>query len=374
MSTPPRQPWLRNAFLAVLCAFAFGGWNDQAVKGFPDSYPKTFGETVKAGEAEGRLVIWSTTDRDQVAELVAAFLRKYPGIAIEYRDMPSAEIHRQFMQNIRQGRPSADILWSSAMDLQIKLVNDGFALRYETPERRNIAKWANWKNQAWAITAEPIVFVYNSQKLSQSGVPVSHRAVIEALAARNTPFRNTATYDPEASAFGYLLAMNDNFIDHRALRLASALGQARGRLHSTTQEIIADVDSGPAPFGYNIIASYALEYAKRHPNIRIVVPHDYILYVSRVCIIPANAPHQNAAKLFLTFLLSREGQYILSKKSMAPTRLDVPVPQDLQAATSSNKKITLGPSLLVMQDVLTKKKFLRDWHSALGQSDASRPR
>ena len=40
--------------------------------------------------------------------------------------------------------------------------------------------------------------------------------------------------------------------------------------------------------------------------------------------IPAKAPHSNAAKLFVDFALSREGQEILGKFNRVPARPDVP--------------------------------------------------
>ena len=54
------------------------------------------------------------------------------------------------------------------MDLQIKLVNDGYAQTYVSKEIAHIPDWAIWKDEAYAVTAEPIVIVYNKKLVAES--------------------------------------------------------------------------------------------------------------------------------------------------------------------------------------------------------------
>ncbi|NEU36662.1 ABC transporter substrate-binding protein, partial [bacterium LRH843] len=39
----------------------------------------------------------------------------------------STDLYRRFVAESDAGRPGADLVWSSAMDLQARLINDGYA-------------------------------------------------------------------------------------------------------------------------------------------------------------------------------------------------------------------------------------------------------
>ena len=63
-----------------------------------------------------------------VAPLVKDFNTLYPGITVEYNDMNSTELYNRFISETAAGGDTADALWSSAMDLQMKLAAGGYAM------------------------------------------------------------------------------------------------------------------------------------------------------------------------------------------------------------------------------------------------------
>lgn len=332
---------------------------------YPETYPAEFASIVNDAQTEGQLAIWSSTDRTHVTGVLAAFARKYPRIKVVYRELAARSIYEEYLAGTNAGHNAADLLWSSAMDLQIKLVNDGYTQRFVSPERKAIEPWANWKNQAWGVTAEPVVFVYNKALLSSTKTPDSHQSLRDALRANPALRGRVATYDPSTSAFGYLLAMHDDLADHQVMATAAALGSAEARMFPTAQAIIAEVASGRAVIGYNVIGPYAADYARHDPNVGIITPRDYTLYVSRIAVIPKDAPHPNAARIFLTFLLSREGQMLLAAQSMPSIRSDLIGPTQSIADATNRREIKVGPALLVAQDQLTKQEFLERWQNSM---------
>ncbi|HXN83444.1 MAG TPA: extracellular solute-binding protein, partial [Myxococcales bacterium] len=92
-------------------------------------------------------MVYSTTDSAVVAPLLKDFATLHPGIAVEYNDMNSTELYNRFVSEAAAGVGSGDLLWSSAMDLQMKLANDGYAAEYESPEVPALPPWAVWKNE-----------------------------------------------------------------------------------------------------------------------------------------------------------------------------------------------------------------------------------
>jgi iron(III) transport system substrate-binding protein len=134
-----------------------------ALSAVPAGYPRSYSNRVLEANQEGRLSIYSTTDAHEVDELLRDFRALYPQIAIDYADINSTEVYSRFIAEVAAKEGTADLLWSTAMDLQIKLVNDGYAQAYASPEKPNLPPWAIWKNEAYGITAEPVVIVYNKR-------------------------------------------------------------------------------------------------------------------------------------------------------------------------------------------------------------------
>ena len=352
------------AGLALLAS----GCSDAPSTPIPAGYPRGYAKIIEAAGKEGALIVWSSTDKAQVADLLSGFRQRYPEIELTYREMRATNIYNWSVGKGRdkKGGPVPDLILSSAMDLQMKLVNDGYAQAYESPEGAKIASWANWKNQAWGVTAEPIVLVYNRRLVPGPRVPRSHFEFRRLLEAQGPSLKGqVATYDPAQSAFGYLILAQDDLASPDVWRTVRALGANDVRLLPTTKAIIADVASGKVRIGYNVLGSYAADFARRDPELGVVLPRDYTLVMSRIAIIPLTARHGNAARLFLDHLLSREGQRALAKHSMPSVRPDVAPPLTLASEGVAIRAIRVGPALLVNQDRLSRAHFMRQWNAAL---------
>lgn len=333
----------------------------------PTDYPASYQKIVEEAGQEHALTIWSVTDAKSVAPLLDRFRRLHPDIAVTYTDLPARDLYNRFLADVQAGRGVADFLWSSAMDLQIKLVNDGYSQRYVSPESDNLPDWAAWKDEAWGVTAEPIVFAYNRRQMAPFGkVPGTRPDLLRFLATNRVRLMGKiASYDPAVSAVGYLYLAQDKQANRNTWDLVSALGKVGVRLFPTTESMLSELAKGRLAFAYGMIGSYAFEAQAQNPEIGVLVPRDYALIMSRIAMIPKDARHPAAAKLFLDFLLSREGQSLLASRYMSPVRTDIQLPQRLRINTDSARAIRVGPSLLVHQDQLTRAKFLRDWSRAL---------
>ena len=160
----------------------------------PPGYPADYGKLIEAANKEGRVVIYSTTDAAASSPLLKDFAALYPGIRIDYTDMNSTELYSRFIAEVASGSGTADLLWSSAMDLQVKLAADGNAATYASPEISALPKWAVWRNQAYGTTYEPITFVYNKRLVPAADVPNDHPALLEP--ARHQGQSPTRTRSP----------------------------------------------------------------------------------------------------------------------------------------------------------------------------------
>ncbi|KTE38415.1 iron ABC transporter substrate-binding protein [Sphingopyxis sp. HIX] len=333
----------------------------------PKGYPRSYRAIMDAARAEKTLVIYSTTDRREAEGLIAAFERRYPFVRVDYRELSSATLHNMVLADARLKRPGADLLWSAAMDLQTKLVNDGYAQAYASPEKPNLPAWAAWKNEAWGTTAEPIVFAYNRKLVPKADVPRTHADLTRLLRAKTGFYRGRiATFDPQRSSAGYLFLSQDLQVSRDTVPLMSALGRAKVGLYANSSDMLTRLGSGKLVFVYNMIGSYALERQSHDPNIGVVMPSDYTLIMSRIAIIPDRARHPNAAKLFLDFMLSRPGQAQLSSRYMTPVRTDVTARAGARAPANIARSLRIGPALIANLDQMKRRRIMNQWSAAIG--------
>jgi iron(III) transport system substrate-binding protein len=324
--------------------------------------PRTDHRIVDAAREEGRVVVYATADAEVVAPLLADFADLHPDIAIEYHDLQSGEIHERILAEVASGAGKADVAWSSSMDLQMKLANDGAAAPYRSPEAGQLPPWAVWKAEAYGTTFEPLAFVYNKRLLREDEVPRSHAELAKVLRARRDRFAGkVATYDPERSGIGFLLMTQHERIDPSFAEQARAFGGVGVRLHTSTAEMLAGVRKGEHVLAVNVLSSYAL--ARPHEDVGIVYPRDYTLVLSRVALVPRSAPHPNAARVFLDYLLSQRGQEVLANRvRLGAIRADV---GGGAPALARGTPLAIGASLLVYLDAEKKREFLRRWRRAM---------
>lgn len=359
---PPaaRRRWRLALLLSVTVTFTVTGAAQ------PRGYPRSYGDIIAAAQREGTVVVYSTTDEHEVVGALAAFQAHYPFLHVDYRELASPDLYDRVIMESRARQPTGDLIWSSAMDLQIKLVNDGYAQAYASPEKPWLPDWAIWKNEAWGVTAEPVVIAYNKRLVPPKDLPATHAAFERLLRARTDFYRNrVSTYDPRLSGFGYLQLTQAYHVSRDIVPLASALGAVEVKLYTSTRPLLADLESGSSLFAYNALGSYALELATRNPDIGVIMPADYTLVVSRIALIAREARQPNAAKLLLDFLLSAEGQRHLARAHMAPSREDVEALPGSKPPASAARPVKLGPALLADLDRIRRERTLATWQAAL---------
>ncbi len=336
----------------------------------PAGYPADYGKTVEAAKKEGKLIVYATTDAVAATPLVKDFEALYPGISVEYSDLNSTEVYNRFISESAAGS-TADFIWSSAMDLQVKLVAEGKALTYASPEIPNLPKWAVWNNEAYGTTNEPIAFVYNKRIVPAADVPQTHTDLEKLLAAKPDFYKGKVTaYDPERSGVGYLFVNEDvkNWPD--AWNLFREFGKTSAKLYTSAGAMMERVGSGEHLIGYGIFGSYALGRAKKDPGIGIVLPKDYTLITSRVAFISKQAKNPNAAKLFLDYMLSKRGQTIIANQALLYSlREDVDGPASAKKVREEvgdkARPVEIGPELLKNLDQMNRLAFLKKWQAAM---------
>jgi iron(III) transport system substrate-binding protein len=154
---------------------------------------------------------------------------------------------------------------------------------------------------------------------------------------------------------GYLLASQDARQSSEFNSLIDAFGGVHAEIDERAATLLDHLENGRLAIGYNLLASYAQSRVERGAPLSIVYPEDYTLAVARTAVISAQAPHPQAAHLFLDYLISLRGQQVLASRSrLFAARQEIQGPFGRIGITGAQvgplRPITLGPGLLVYLD------------------------
>lgn len=352
------------AALAVACIPAIA-------QTIPAGYPADYAQTITAANKEGKVVIYSALDTKAAQPLVKDFNALYPNIKVEYNDMNSTEMYNRFIAEVASGQGSADIMWSSAMDLQVKLVDEGQAMTYASPEVSKLPTWAVYKNQAYGTTYEPAVFIYNKRLVTGDEIPQDHAAFAKLINGKVDKFKGkVTTYDIEKSGVGFMFVVQDTKYFPGMKDLEKGFGATSYKVYSSTGNMLEKVSSGEHLLGYNVLGSYALVRAKKDANLGVVLPKDYTLVLSRVLFIGKAAKNPNAAKVWTDYVLSQRGQKLIgSDVELFSIRNDVDAEY---TAASLNKQlggnvkpIPVSAEIVEYLDKNKRLEFLNNWKATL---------
>lgn len=335
---------MRNLFVLILCVWptiaSAMEWEEHRL--------------FKGASGSQTLRVISNTDSSFFEPIIDAFLTINPTLNIEYLVAGSADIYNEF----RDSSVQYDLVISSAMDLQLKLVNDGFAHRVENITHPD---WAQWRQSLFGFSLEPATIVVNKLAFATLPVPRSRQEMIEVLRAYPDIFRGKiGTYDVRQSGLGYLFATQDARASDTYWRLMEIMGSLETRLYCCSGDMIDDLADGTLAIAYNVLGSYARARDDLTDNIEIILPADFPKIMMRTVLVTKDSRRQQSATSFL--------RYLISSRWSDTEKQDIPLPS-LHGVSNNTQRsiIVLEPGLMIFLDRLKRQTFIKEWVDAIVQ-------
>lgn len=328
-------------------------------------------ELVAAAQKEGSLTVYHATDSTYSKPLFDGFEKKY-GVKVVGMDLGVSTVYSRIIAESAANQVTADIAWSSAMDTMMALAEDGYATEYTSPEAGKIPGWANYRNMLYATTVEPYAVVFNTDVWSSATLPDTYDGMIRFLREGGPKLKGkVAAYDPEKAGAGFINFTFDSQQRPDFWDWAKALGGTGVKLYSGSGSVKESVLSGENSLAVGVIGSYAFGWAKESPKIGVTFLKDYTSAFSRLALITKGAPHPNAAKLFLDFMLSDEGQRLIAGAGLPSVRADL---EGVVTVVSLNARvggglhpIPVSDKLLEYVEPMKRSSFLKQWKTAIGR-------
>ncbi|MFI5339289.1 MAG: extracellular solute-binding protein [Candidatus Methylomirabilales bacterium] len=256
------------------------------------------------GKSEDSVVVYSAADADMVNAVAAAFEKKYPGIKVSTVVAGSGEIIKRM--EAEKERPLGDVGWSFGPEA----IGDkkGLFEPYLSKEAGSFFPGQVPADRVWTpFTTMPYVLMYNQKLVSETEKPKAWKDVLDPK------WKGKVAYaDASKSGSSYTLLVtwltiygkNEagwKFVED-LLRQCKVLPKS-----SMTYQGVAN---GEYPIGPTFEQG-AFEYLKGGAPIGLIYPSEGTAITLDGSAIIKNAPHPNAARLFLDFTVSKEMQELM---------------------------------------------------------------
>ncbi|MCF4099207.1 sensor histidine kinase [Maritalea mediterranea] len=316
------------------------------------------------------LEIWGATDKSAFQPVVDAYMAANPGIDVSYTEILTTELYQRILNN---DPDTPDIVMSSAMDLQIDLVNKGYAQALPEQSLPNVKPWAAWRSELFGYTFEPAAVIYHKPTFEGIDLPETHADMANFIRDNEDQLRaQIGYYDIRTSGAGYLLATQEARLSQQFFRIAESLGRAGVRVFCCTGSMIDATASGELKMSLNVIGSYALNATKDKPDLGVHFFDDFNPVMSRTVFVSKTADNRDWARDFVSFLLSDAGQSVISEKSgllpISETHLrsnEASAENVLSIDSGRFVPIRLSIGLLTYLDRMKREKFLESWQEAV---------
>lgn len=279
----------------------------------PESAPDL--ELIEGAKKEQRLVFYTTMDLPQNIRVVHDFVQKYPFLGLEVHPLEAATLVERVRSEARSGVPTWDVLLGGGGLFQ-PLLAAHLIVPYRSPQREAVSDALNDSEGYWSgYYVNPYVLGYNTTSVKQDEVPKKYDAL---LAPRWKG--NRIAIDGEAH--GLLRALAATWGADKALvylkRLANqqpvmarASITAVDSLHTGNVSLV--IARAPVIQGYKKKLGSPIDWTFLEP---VVAQIDAVM-------LSAQSRSPNAARLFVDFVLSKEGQSGLAGVQQIPVRRDM---------------------------------------------------
>jgi iron(III) transport system substrate-binding protein len=325
---------------------------------------------------ESKLVIYSTLDTLSATTLLEDFRLKYPQTDLQYFDLGSADIYTRYLTERSAGQPTADILWSTGIDLQYELLKNDSALPYRVAAYDSLPDNAKYQTLAYVSSYALVTPIYNTQKIPANMRPTSMKDTADLLADRTlfpAASQSVGTFDVARSGFGltftYYLSKTHPELVQQQLTNASAVQPIA---ETSTGRLLEKVRTGEVGLVTNSIANYAFRDAPANSVIGAFIPSDVVVLVPRAIFITKEAAHPIAAQRFLDFVLSSEGQLDLASAAEVTQGANAKYPalsmSSIMTNTTDAVIVTLGDAYLEeLLNPSVKAQFIAQWKQWLNR-------
>ena len=268
----------------------------------------------ESASGEGEVVLYSSLNNEQIVTLVDAFKKKYPAIKTSFYRGTSERVLQRALTEAKAGRFAVDVLTSAGFQVQL-MKESGLTQRFVPPEASGYDEGFKDPDGHW-INVHSLLNTmgYNTQLVRPNEAPKKYE---DLLAPKWKGKIGVNLQDPE-----WYVNLQRRMGKEKARGFLRALANQQPGLrdgHNITAQLLA---AGEFHVVSNTYAHILARIKGQGGPVQYVFDEPVITYLHPVALAKA-APHLNAGKLLMRFILSVDGQKMLRDQGRIPGHRDI---------------------------------------------------
>ncbi len=265
-----------------------------------------------AGAKNDKEVVWyTTTSAGDNQAIVAGFTKKYPFLKVQVLRSTGEKLRQRVLAETSAGQFLSDVLSVSSMEMGL-LKSRNLLQPYDAPEAEKYPTGAKDREKAFtAIYARNFVIGYNTSMLAEKDRPKDWSDLL-------APFWK-GKFAMDEEEFEWYGTLVDYWGREKAGKFIRALAAQQPQLrrgHSLLAQLLA-----AGEFHAALVFPFEIEQLKQKgARVDWSATSDPIVTSINVMALSTKAPHSNAGKLLINYVLSEEGQTIIKNVSRVPLR------------------------------------------------------
>jgi len=259
---------------------------------------------VEAAKKDGKVIVYGAQVPQAMKPLHAAFEKKYD-IQVDYWRGSSTKVSERALTEYRAGKPGFDVVEGNR-GVQLIMRDDGLFQKYIPPSSEKFP--AKFKEKDGMITpwrVLPISILYNTEMVKPAELPKTFDDLLNPKWSGKITMPDPTRHTTTAQFLWNLREIKgDKWLD-----LVKGLANQKPLLVESLAPVTTTIIKGEAPVGITYI-----KYVKQYKGPIGYVLMDKYLSDPNYMSLGAKAPHPNAAKLYLEFVTSAEGQKLAAQE------------------------------------------------------------
>jgi iron(III) transport system substrate-binding protein len=281
-----------------------------AVKAAAAGSQEALRKTIAAAAKEGEISYWDAVIQPSTNNALVEEFRKYYGLPssfkVNYSLSATGALVTRVDQELNAGRVTIDVVGIASLPWVHEKVRAGHVMKYDSPHypayKAAMEKGLGLDGYFAFNGAYIFVPMWSSDKLEFKGN--SYKDVLGAV----QPGRLTVG---DASKSVTYLATYMAHRDLLGVDFFKKLAEMKPVLALRSELIANQLVTGQYQLAWSGMPTRAYQFNQKGGKLKFLLPKEGVVLLPQAQFITAKAPHPNAAKLWLDFVLSEEGQKII---------------------------------------------------------------
>jgi iron(III) transport system substrate-binding protein len=272
-------------------------------------------QLIAGAKKEGEVSLYLSTNLTDANGMMQRFKQKYPFVNVGLFRADNEKLLNRILTEASAGKFNADVILISSFEVRV-LMQKKLLQKYLTPESRFYPEGFTDKDGYWtSVYSIPRVMSYNTKLVRPDAAPKTYDDLLQPKWKGNVGLSDSAVlwYAGFLKFYG----------DEKGREYMKKLSAQKPAFRDSETVISQLLAAGEFPLGVTY-SHQVVSLKKKGAPVDWIRTMQPIVTGLKPISLSSKATHPNAGKLFIDFVLSKEGQELIRSFNRLPSRVDVP--------------------------------------------------